>query len=1218
MRPPSQPVGANGATVTSTPSPLSSSSNSVGSPANASTSAAATAASTAMATTPATATGLAPQRPRRTNAKRSCLECRSKKARCELPNLHVPSSRQPVPDHQRCHRCSVLQIDCVVWDGDRKRTPRLPPPPPTSDLDTLAAAADARPAKRSRPSSPGNPACRSSSHSTPHGLEAGAGRNDGGAGPIRSRRSRSNSSVLRDQPASSHATTLASLLRSPSMAADAADSIPTSPAAVSAAAGTTARDLLFFGPPRRPSSADPDGHRHPSDSHAPYGDGPDDDGRADRGPPTADRRPSLRAPHLHHGDGRRSLDPWPATAATAASADEDHDGGRKSVWSPFSVLLGYASTQDAFLAHLLERIASPAPSLGVIDIVDTLDEQTCLSLEPHLEPYLCWHPHMPLLGTAFVEHRQHPTKSSSLLLVTLALLAVRHREPLSGPLPRQLSGAVDRLGTQVLVSTPRSFHTAVALELLVAHEPALVGTAAAGPSIQDQALRGRDLAGQNLVAAALNICRDVGIDEAPHRVAALLDLSARTPEQQRQVERLAASASLWISLRLWEGHYALIRPLIRPLTDLEGLSRSAQLLVRRDSVGDEIVPKPQRDPSAPGADDRASAAATEELERSAGRTLLAFRMRGMASFHAALSSIETVIHHYNENRAGVEPDRSSSGGDRAGRDWVDADHANDHEHHHDHNPKQRDRTSTSPQRRKAAMRQRIVDVVLEAYERRKADHDAQRTAMAVFVRNGVGLLVEAWCQIESTSLYSRLGLLGNLALYSGQLSHAFSPKSLMRALISSPELREPLYKVGAQHTQLASMAVSSFVLFDRPLTAVQPFRFAGVPSEGAVEATGAPACLTAAFIVDACKAFIEGIACALQIYGRPYDESDQQIILMAQAHRRLYESDSNHLVFSRASASGAKLGLRAAEAERSDGDGGGGGGGHLETMSISQTAAEYVRQMTGLMEKWRLAATIHRWAPARLVEDDPGRPDIEATEAIAAASDSARGRRSAARAGLAGAAGAGPAPGATPSVSSPTSDTLPASSSSAAAHAASAATFAAPADAWRVNRARDEAVVGGSGHSGFAFQMPIEGTGAGGGGNGNIGVDGATWTSPLGPGWLTTPLAAAPMSDRTPSSGYWQPDPTDQYEFQEWAFGQGGASMLPADIASSLHDVPPGLDSLFEDLFPSSATGAAPAMAPPSSATHAAPSHDGFGMIHHRSGGGGDFQHHHDMGRTMR
>lgn len=61
------------------------------------------------------------KRPRRTHARRSCQMCQQRKARCELPDLEVPSGPLPLPDHQACHRCRTLQISCIVDDANKKK-----------------------------------------------------------------------------------------------------------------------------------------------------------------------------------------------------------------------------------------------------------------------------------------------------------------------------------------------------------------------------------------------------------------------------------------------------------------------------------------------------------------------------------------------------------------------------------------------------------------------------------------------------------------------------------------------------------------------------------------------------------------------------------------------------------------------------------------------------------------------------------------------------------------------------------------------------------------------------------------------------------------------------------------------------------------------------------------------------------------------------------------
>ncbi len=85
---------------------------------------------------------------RRRYARRSCLNCRSKKARCELPDELVASSHDPLPVYKACHRCRALDIACVVWDGDRKRKPRLGP------SSTSSSTAQSATIRHSSPSAP--------------------------------------------------------------------------------------------------------------------------------------------------------------------------------------------------------------------------------------------------------------------------------------------------------------------------------------------------------------------------------------------------------------------------------------------------------------------------------------------------------------------------------------------------------------------------------------------------------------------------------------------------------------------------------------------------------------------------------------------------------------------------------------------------------------------------------------------------------------------------------------------------------------------------------------------------------------------------------------------------------------------------------------------------------------------------------------------------------
>jgi len=59
-------------------------------------------------------------RARRTHARRSCQLCKVRKTRCELPDLEVPSSVEPLAVDKSCHRCKVLSLPCVVDDTLKK------------------------------------------------------------------------------------------------------------------------------------------------------------------------------------------------------------------------------------------------------------------------------------------------------------------------------------------------------------------------------------------------------------------------------------------------------------------------------------------------------------------------------------------------------------------------------------------------------------------------------------------------------------------------------------------------------------------------------------------------------------------------------------------------------------------------------------------------------------------------------------------------------------------------------------------------------------------------------------------------------------------------------------------------------------------------------------------------------------------------------------------
>jgi len=156
---------------------------------------------------------------------------------------------------------------------------------------------------------------------------------------------------------------------------------------------------------------------------------------------------------------------------------------------------------------------------------------------------------------------------------------------------RILSATVDRLGTRMLLSGTCDIYTVQALEILLAHEPSLIGTSVCGGR-EEQASRGKGLAGESLLTTALSISREIGLDKS---VRALKDLLAGelkenvdTAREGGSLSKMLVASSLWMSLRLWEGHYIFVKSTIRPMRDLNELVEDAKCLISIDQRGDKL------------------------------------------------------------------------------------------------------------------------------------------------------------------------------------------------------------------------------------------------------------------------------------------------------------------------------------------------------------------------------------------------------------------------------------------------------------------------------------------------------------------------------------------------------------------------------------------------------------------------------------------------------
>lgn len=276
-------------------------------------------------------------------------------------------------------------------------------------------------------------------------------------------------------------------------------------------------------------------------------------------------------------------------------------------------------------AYLALRIDAP-PSTP--DIVTFLRVDQVPRLEQHLQQYLVGHPYLPSLSELLKQQVKSANSSRALLLATMMLLGLRGAEDeLASPDIRTLSNYIDRLGTQMLLSSPRDLHLIMAFELLLSHEPGLVGTAASQFEPQS---RGLGLASENLLVAAIKIAREMKIDHA-------------TKTTELSSSRLT-NLSLWCCLQVWQALYAFLG---KNVADIDGLDNDFAASVRLalhtvDEQGRKIPDAPKlQDANGPTASSynemRQFCARMEQQHgtdgflRSAGRTVLSLRV--LAAFH---------------------------------------------------------------------------------------------------------------------------------------------------------------------------------------------------------------------------------------------------------------------------------------------------------------------------------------------------------------------------------------------------------------------------------------------------------------------------------------------------------------------------------------------------------------------------------------------------------
>uniref|UniRef100_V5GMT5 Uncharacterized protein n=1 Tax=Kalmanozyma brasiliensis (strain GHG001) TaxID=1365824 RepID=V5GMT5_KALBG len=442
----------------------------------------------------------------------------------------------------------------------------------------------------------------------------------------------------------------------------------------------------------------------------------------------------------------------------------------------------------------------------------------------------------------------------------MCLVACRHAMPLTDSLPTKLSTLVDQLGTQILLSTPRDMYTVQALELLLAHEPSLVGTSVAGSA---QAERGNGLLGESLLAAALTIARGLDLDKAIDSVIDVCNRPIPTDikgAQQRRdlLHKHMAGASIWISLRLWEGHFSFVNSTVRPI-ELNDVVGKAAVLVAIDNDGRKIEQK-HRDPFLstekrfPGLDE-------DSVLRSAGRTGLAFRLQAMARFQDTIADMYRIL-------AAA--------------------------------PKSQPDSPTALIPTSAETRQRILDLLTASSQKQMFWQSSKAQAFSPFASVRPALLLEDWATIESYSLQELLPCLGICAFMTGELNLGFSANEMVEALRCDDSFRDHSSIISERRDVDTYGVLSAFHLFDRGLGYSQPDIVTRTGSRSRkqrgslwIEATGAPLLLTTAFATDGCKTFLEKTACSLHGFDFLPVTADMHLVMMINTMHRLDECDHN-------------------------------------------------------------------------------------------------------------------------------------------------------------------------------------------------------------------------------------------------------------------------------------------------------------------------------------
>lgn len=513
---------------------------------------------------------------RRRYARRSCLTCRSKKTRCELPDEQVASSHDALPVYKACHRCRALDIPCVVWDGDRKRKPRISNstalPPITQQLSHA-------------PPSPVYPRDPHSSY-----------------GPRRDSTSYSNDAPQRSSyhDAAAYSTDQSYVHR---------DWHPSS----SPNRSTNRRADLY------------ERHRYPPEpGPPPTSDSPSTTiTNATAASANTSASSSSKAPAGNpHYDAALWLDFKSSEARKRKLLSHDHLFANQFLHSPLVTLNRFITKFPSF-----SRLLRPEMDRSFDgQLSSLLTDENIHMLQAHHPLMVMWHPHIPSLHSLRTAYHERPKPSTSLLLASVCLVASK----IAGKrhLAKHFAFHVDRIGLQVLISAPKELHAAQAFELLLSHEPSLIGASVdpSSPVNNDSAIFG-----QSLHSSAIAIAEAIGLDLVMSQNPLDGNNDTNDKEGDDRIRWQLQRFSLWCSLSIWRSKFTFLNSVIRP-HDFSRLRHDAHLAI---SLVEKLRP-PHGDAS--------TEVLSDDIMFKAGIIGLAHRAIQVADFHTWLAQLETLIH----------------------------------------------------------------------------------------------------------------------------------------------------------------------------------------------------------------------------------------------------------------------------------------------------------------------------------------------------------------------------------------------------------------------------------------------------------------------------------------------------------------------------------------------------------------------------------------------